>query len=93
MDQLPSSSLRRRSFKTARRRAPDAAPLKRHSIASGEMSFDEDPNDNDMARATAGSPTAAGRMRSLSAAVGDMFTHGSSSKRQRADDRAQDDGE
>ena len=85
-------SLRRRS--TRLRRKPDlgvdpspgkpdpsAAPLKRHSIASGEMDFsapDEDVGSVGARRATLGNA----RMRSLSATLGDMF--GSGSKKARA---------
>lgn len=57
--------------------AADAAPLKRHSIASGEMEFGEEGDDEDVASPTRGQ----GRIRSLSATLGDLF--GSSSQKRR----------
>jgi magnesium transporter len=70
------SAIRRRSLRRgASRRDPNAPPLKRHSIASGEMEFpDEDLHDGVAER----DPRQAGRLRSLSAAVGDIFGAGSS---------------
>lgn len=60
--------------------------LKRHSIASGQIDFaDNGDTDSDALQQSAGSPVRpAGRMRSLSAAVGDIF---GSQKRRRVGSR------
>lgn len=92
VDSLPTTSARRRSMRLKRKlhdgdRTPtaDATPSKRHSIASGELNFDveDDPNQS---RPGLGSPIP-GRMRSLSATLGDIF---GSQKRRRMGSR--DDG-
>ena len=87
VDQLPTPTLRRRSARLKRR--PTDAAKKRHSIASGEMNFEDDElDDDDPRRASAGSPTPRrpggvdGRVRSLSATLGDYF---GSQKRQRGE--------
>lgn len=87
VDQRPTSSLRRGSTRanrrpdaSKRRSVADAAAPKRHSIASGEMDFDEDP---EALRREVGSPP--GRVRSLSATIGDIF---GSNKRPRIESEA-----
>ena len=89
VDQAPGpSSLRRRSFKlrrkatdagavgsAKRRSVADAAAPKRHSIASGQMDFDEDAEE---LRRSAGSPP--GRIRSFSATIGDILGSGKRSR-------------
>lgn len=98
VDSLPASA--RRHSKQLKRKlnngegtpAANAAPLKRHSIASGEMNFGDD-DEGDPQRPSLGSPTP-GRMRSLSATLGDMF--GSQKRRRmgsRDDVRAQQAGQ
>lgn len=61
-----SVARRRMIYRASSRRDPAAAPMKRHSIASGEMDLHED--------GTAGQQ---GRTRSLSATLGDVFGHAS----------------
>ena len=80
-------SLRRPSFKRAKRKGvdPDAAPRKRHSIASGEMDFGHGE----------GEVGVGGRGRSLSATLQDLFGPSSSTKRKSGVDgraSAPDDG-
>ncbi|KAK5677400.1 hypothetical protein LTS10_009970 [Elasticomyces elasticus] len=81
----PTNSMRRRA--SSRRRRPDAqkrmstAALKRHSLASGETDLEDD----DVADLRAGAGSPQGRLRSLSATFGDIF---STQKRQRGDSRA-----
>ncbi|KAK5120015.1 hypothetical protein LTR85_007091 [Meristemomyces frigidus] len=78
----PASTMRRRPSRGQRRiessKLLSSAALKRHSIASGEMDFDDEETAN--LRAGAGSPP--GRVRSLSATLGDLFSS-SSTKRPR----------
>ena len=67
VDHGQPSSARRHSVKWKRKTDANAPPLKRHSIASGEMDFGTE-GDAESSR------PAGGRVRSLSAALGDMFT-------------------
>lgn len=68
--------------------AANAAPLKRHSIASGEMDFGpEDETDVEPATPSAGGTPLPGRMRSLSATLGDLFGSTQSPKRRRMGSR------
>lgn len=98
----PSSAeaIRSRSIRLQRQRSqrnPYATPLKRHSIASGEMAFGEDDEDDDGgARRAAGSPptSGGGRMRSLSATLGEIMGGGSSSRtKPKPAPRSRNDGE
>lgn len=81
----PVSTFRRRSSQGRRRlgvgqgnRRPNAAALKRHSIGSGQMDFDED--DAEVVQGSGSVRDPQGRVRSLSATLGDLF---GSQKRQR----------
>ncbi|KAK5166038.1 uncharacterized protein LTR77_008299 [Saxophila tyrrhenica] len=68
------SALRRRSlYRGSSRRDPNAPPLKRHSIASGEMDFSTVNEETTGGGAGASGAGQKGRMRSLSAALGDVF--------------------
>ena len=63
--------------------------MKRHSIASGEMDFDDEETAN--LRAGAGGPQ--GRMRSLSATLGDLFSSSSKRPRLESQESIQEQGE
>lgn len=72
-----SMGRRRSLYRGNSRRDPNSAPLKRHSIASGEMEFPED-----MVGGRDGSQTGQqNRIRSLSATLGDLFGPSLSSTR------------
>lgn len=82
LDRQPSSVRRRSRLRgtqglgSKRMSQPDAAPQKRHSIASGEMAFGHDGSFEQQ-----NSPSRpSGRIRSLSAAIGDMFGPSRSSR-------------
>lgn len=79
-----ASTMRRRPSRGKSYKRPSSAALKRHSIASGEMDFDDDETAN--LRAGAGSPQ--GRVRSLSATLGDLFSSSSAAKRPREESHA-----
>lgn len=72
VDHLPGSAgaTRRRSIlrRGVSKRDPDAPPLKRHSIASGEMDFP------DVGGSSSNGAAEQGRIRSLSASLGEAFS-------------------
>jgi drug/metabolite transporter (DMT)-like permease len=76
------SIVRRRSLRRGiSRRDPNAAALKRHSIASGEMDFPDHQHEDGQGTTQEERPVQ-GRIRSLSAAVGDIFGTSAGSKGQ-----------
>ena len=90
VDRIPSSSVRRRSRLRSRADGstdgskrmsqPDVSPLKRHSTTSGEVDF-EDNGRSEQQEDGLAPARPSGRIRSLSAAIGDYFGSVKSARR------------